>query len=151
MFGESPDSLSASSIEPETRRERLRFTDFTFKRAPSGRCSADVTLEWREGERFSGRSEGLSSPYADLRYAAEAALRALQAFGRNTITFDLVGVKALRAFDANVVIVSVLTRHQGKEHRVLGCHLADEDPLRGAVLAALQATNRLLGWVAREA
>jgi hypothetical protein len=28
---------------------------------------------------------------------------------------------------------------------LLGCHLCEEDPLRGAVIATLQATNRVLG------
>lgn len=58
----------------------------------------------------------------------------------------------MRAFDANVVIVSVQcvdgesqNGERGKERRLLGCHLAGEDPLRGAVIATLQATNRLLG------
>jgi hypothetical protein len=40
--------------------------------------------------------------------------------------------------------VSVLARRQGGEQRLLGCHLADEDSLRSAVLATLQATNRIL-------
>ena len=51
----------------------------------------------------------------------------------------------MRAFDANVVIVSVLFTQGEMQRRLLGCQLADEDPLRGAVVATLQATNRLLG------
>jgi hypothetical protein len=57
-----------------------------------------------------------------------------------------VGVKTMRAFDANIVIVSVLATHGGgPQQRLLGCHLAEDDPLRSAVVAVLHATNRVLG------
>ena len=97
--------------------------------------------------RFQGRAEGIASPAGDLRLAAEATLRAISQFSKGAISFEVIGVKALRAFDANVVIVSVLARRQGTEQRLLGCHLADEDSLRSAVLATLQATNRIMGAV----
>jgi len=140
-------SVSTSHTTPsntDTRRERLRFTAFKFTRSPAAYCTADVDLEWVDGERYHGRAEGVASPTGDLRLSAEAALRAISIFARGEIAFELIGVKALRAFDANVVIVSVLARRAGGEARLLGCHLADEDSLRSAVLATLQATNRLL-------
>jgi len=44
------------------------------------------------------------------------------------------------------VIVSVLAAHGGgPQQRLLGCHLAEDDPLRSAVVAVLHATNRVLG------
>jgi hypothetical protein len=145
---ENNGAIQAASSTPT--RERLRFTSFTFKRIPSGVATAEVTLEWTDGEIYRGRADGVSSALGDLRIAADATLRAITEFARGAdVTFEIGGVKALRAFDANVVIVSVLTRRQGKEQRVLGCHLADEDSLRSAVLAALQATNRLLGVITR--
>jgi hypothetical protein len=91
----------------------------------------------------------MSSPLVDLRLAAEATIRALAQYVNGAFSMELLGVKTLRAFDANVVIVSVLMRHEGKEHRLLGCHVADEDSARGAVLATLQATNRKLGLAMR--
>jgi hypothetical protein len=156
IFADKSDSQSSQST-PQTRspegsdarRERLRFAGFSFRRTPSAFCTADVELEWTDGERFHGRAEGVASPYSDLRLAAEATLRAITGFARGEISFELVGVKALRAFDANVVIVSVLSRRAEGTQRLLGCHLADEDSLRSAVLATLQATNRILGTVAR--
>jgi hypothetical protein len=156
IYADKSDSPSSSNPpqvrstdSPDTRRERLRFAAFTFRRTPSAFCTADVELEWTDGERFHGRAEGIASPYSDLRLAAEATLRALASFARGEISFELIGVKALRAFDANVVIVSVLARREDGVHRLLGCHLADEDSLRSTVLATLQATNRVLGTVAR--
>jgi hypothetical protein len=145
---ENNGAIQAASSAPT--RERLRFTSFTFKRIPSGVATAEVMLEWADGEVYRGRADGVSSALGDLRIAADATLRAMSEFSRGAdVTFEIGGVKALRAFDANVVIVSVLTRREGKEQRLLGCHLAEEDSLRSAVLATLQATNRLLGVITR--
>ena len=71
------------------------------------------------------------------------------------VTLDMVmpeldglsALKAIRGIEpaANVVMVSVLARREGKPVQLVGCRIADGDPLRSAVLATLQATNRLLG------
>lgn len=136
----------ASSGGP--RRERLRFTRFKFERSPTARCSAEVELEFEPGDAVIGRAEGIATPLGDVRLAAEATLRAIEQFAAGALRFELLGVKQMRAFDANVVIVSVICiagNDSSKERRLLGCHLAGDDPLRGAVVATLQATNRLLG------
>lgn len=132
------------------RRERLRFTRFKFERTPTARCSAEVELEYEPGDAVVGRAEGIATPLGDVRLAAEATLRAIEQFAAGALRFDLLGVKQMRAFDANVVIVSVICTSgddAARERRLLGCHLAGDDPLRGAVIATLQATNRLLGNV----
>jgi hypothetical protein len=54
-------------------------------------------------------------------------------------------VKVVRAFDANVVIASLLQRGDAGPDRLLGCYLADGDMVKGAALAVLNATNRVLG------
>jgi hypothetical protein len=59
--------------------------------------------------------------------------------------FELLGVKAVRAFDATVVIVSLATQGDQGAQRVVGSYLTESDPPRGAALAVLNATNRLLG------
>ena len=90
----------------------------------------------------------LSGDPTGFRLAAEATLRAIEQFTAGALRFDLLGVKQMRAFDANVVIVSVVCTsgdEASRERRLLGCHLAGDDSLRGAVIATLQATNRLLG------
>jgi len=132
----------------QPRRERLRFTRFAFERTPTAHCSAEVELEYQPGDIVVGRAEGVAAPLGDLRLAAEATLRAIESFSNGTLHFELLGVKQMRAFDANVVIVSVICASndpRSRERRLLGCHLAGEDPLRGAVIATLQATNRMLG------
>lgn len=125
------------------RRERLRFSEFSFSRSPSGHVSINVELEY-EGQKWFGRSAGQSSPLGDLRMAAEAALRALEEFAEGSLSFELIGVKHIRAFDSNLVIVSIGVRDSAGT-RLVGCYLADEDMPRGAALAVLNATNRLLG------
>lgn len=146
MAGGAPDGDSGSADSLSlTHADRLRFAGFDFRKLPSGLGSAAVTLEWKAAERFVGRAEGVSSAFADLRLAVEATLKALAEFTRYKDVFELVGVKSVRAFDSNVVMVSVLAKRDGKPVQLVGCRIADGDPLRSAVLATLQATNRLLG------
>ena len=142
------DQLQPSSDTPNTavnfRRERVKFADFSFTRTPAGQCSAEVTLEW-DGALFSGKSAGQSSPLGDFRVAAEAALRALDDVTKGALQLELLGVKHIRAFDANVLIVSVSTRENGQYTQLVGCYLAETDTRRGAAMAVLNATNRVLG------
>jgi hypothetical protein len=137
----------ATTFTPQSdgRRERLRFSEFSFTRTPAGVCVAEVELEWAPGSRFRGRSEGQSSPLGDLRIAAEAAMRALEAFSKGELAFELIGVKMVRAFDANLIIVSLAMRGNPTPTRLLGCYLAEGDIARGAATAVLNATNRVLG------
>ena len=124
-------------------RERLEFVDFAFTRTPSGQCSAQVSLEWGE-VIFSGRAIGQSSTFGDLRVSAEAALRALEDFAKDTLRFELLGLKHIRAFDSDMLIVSISARENGVMTRLVGCCLADTDTRRSAAMAVLNATNRLL-------
>lgn len=137
------DDAATSSLSSMSR-ERLKFADFHFTRSPSGQCSADVTLDW-ESNLHTGRAVGQSSPLGDFRVAAEAALRALEDFTKGAVHFELVGVKHVRAFDSNLLIVSVSLREGSQNTRLVGCYLADNDTCRGAAMAVLHATNRVLG------
>src|SRR5438270_4797514 len=127
-----------------SRRERLRFADFSFTRTPSGQCSAEVSLEW-DSNIYLGRSLGQSSPLGDFRVAAEAALHALEDFAKGAMHFELLGIKHVRAFDSNLLIVSVSLPEDSQMTRVVGCYLAETDTRRGAAMAVLNATNRVLG------
>lgn len=135
---------TAAVLPLSQRRERLRFADFSFTRAPSGQCSAEVSLEW-DSVMYVGRAIGQSSPLGDFRVAAEAALRALEDFAKDAMHFELLGVKHVRAFDANLLIVSVSLREDTSLTRLVGCYLAETDTRRGAAMAVLNATNRVLG------
>jgi hypothetical protein len=137
-------SGSSSVIPFSPRRERLRFADFSFTRTPSGQCSAEVSLEW-DSALYVGRAIGQSSPLGDFRVAAEAALRALEDFAKDAMHFELLGIKHVRAFDSNLLIVSVSLREDSQLTRLVGCYLAETDTRRGAAMAVLNATNRVLG------
>ena len=132
---------------PNALSERLRFAEFVLDRLPNGRCRAKVGLTWRDSEAFSGDNEGLASQAGELRCAAQACVNALnQAVQQNALSFELLGVKAVRAFDATVVIVSLATNGgEGSDQRVVGSVLTELDPARAAALAVLNATNRILG------
>src|SRR3990172_1877809 len=89
------------------QRNRLKFKEFTLERVPSGRCRARVVLQWLEMDEFIGEAEGVTSPAGELRCAAQACVKALMTAVRGEVQLELLGVKAIRAFDANVVIVSL--------------------------------------------
>jgi len=125
--------------------ERLRFKDFAFHRLASGRCSAKVVLTWTDGREFTGESEGVISQAGELRCCAAAAVRALERVVQPKMGFELLGVKAVRAFDATVVIVSISARQEARTSRLVGAFLTEDDAPRGAALAVLNATNRILG------
>jgi hypothetical protein len=125
--------------------ERLRFKDFEFQRLASGRCRAKVVLSWGDGRQFTGESEGVISQAGELRCCAQATVRALERVVQPQLGFELLGVKAVRAFDATVVIVSLSARQETRASRLVGAYLAEADAPRGAALAVLNATNRILG------
>jgi hypothetical protein len=131
---------------PEPFPERLRFAEFPLDRLPNGRCRARVGLTWRDSEQFTGEGEGLASQAGELRCSAQACVIALgQAVKEGGLSFELLGVKAVRAFDATVVIVSLAVHGEGSGTRVVGSYLTEADTPRGAALAVLNATNRILG------
>jgi hypothetical protein len=130
---------------PNPLSERLRFAEFVLDRLPNGRCRAKVGLTWRDSEVFAGDSDGLASQAGELRCAAQACVNALGQAVQGGAVFELLGVKAVRAFDATVVIVSLATNAEGSDQRVVGSVLTEVDPARAAALAVLNATNRILG------
>jgi hypothetical protein len=69
---------------------------------------------------------------------------ALEQAVQGKVSLELLGVKSVRAFDSVVVIVS-LSCHSVVAQRVVGSYLASENVPRGAALAVLNATNRMLG------
>ena len=140
----TPAFISAEE-SPSPDRGRLRFTSFKFERSRSGLCQAECTLAWTDGRAVTGRANGQSSPLGDYRIAAEAALNAIDGFVVGVLRFELIGVKAIKAFDANVLIVSILAHREREISKLLGCVLAETDPIKGAALSVLNATNRLIG------
>jgi hypothetical protein len=102
-----------------------------------------VVLSWPTAGTFVGEATGLSSQAGEMRCAAQACLNAI-ARAMPDSGFELVGVKSVRAFDATVVIASLATQGRLDGPRVVGSSLVQDDTPRGAALAVLNATNRLL-------
>src|SRR5437867_8806126 len=111
-------STFGSSEGAQVPEERLRFQEFGFQRLANGRCRAKVVLTWSDGRRFEGSSDGVSSQTGELRCCAVAAVNALEQAVQPRVSFELLGVKAVRGFDATVGIVLLWAR--GEERTRLG-------------------------------
>lgn len=80
-----------------------------------------------------------------MRASAEGALRAAEGATEGAVDLELRGAKALRVFDAWVVVVMVRAWADNQAFQLLGAYpCPDEDTPRGAVMAVLDATNRVL-------
>jgi hypothetical protein len=134
-------------LQAPVREIRVRFNRFELTRTKSGQTAAEVTLELG-GTMHTGKSGGPSSPLGDLRISAEACLRALSGFAGSN-GFELMAVKHIRAFDSNLAIVSITHKQDGMSYPLVGCYLAKDDVCRGAAIAVLNATNRVIGVAAQ--
>ncbi|MFO8173098.1 MAG: hypothetical protein ACQET1_07500 [Gemmatimonadota bacterium] len=132
-------------MSPEDRRTRLRFDDFSLERFPDGRCTVQVGLDWTRGRSYLGEAQGTQTLEGELRAAAGAALEGIQRAADGRVTLELRGAKAVRAFDAWIVVVSVKGQADAETYRLMGAYpCSDEDTPRGAVMAVLVATNRIM-------
>ena len=132
-------------MPPENRRSRLRFDDFELERFPDGRCRAWVQTEWTRGQLFNGEAEGTQTLEGEVRTAATATLAAVTSATGGRLSLELRGAKAVRAFDAWIVVVSVKAQSEEEIHRLMGAFpCPGEDTAHGAVMAVLDATNRIM-------
>jgi hypothetical protein len=129
-------------------RSRLRFDSVDHVRTPDGSGRVSVRLEWG-GQMYEGTVPCLETQQGVLKAASQAALRATLASRSGNgdgIDLEVVGVKAVRAFDGWVVVARV-NGSQGEERlRLLGaapCEGEDDLP-SAAVKAVLNASNRVL-------
>lgn len=141
--------LAAAELEflysstPQAAR-RVRFVELELRRPRVGVASAVATLEWGD-QLFHGEAEGEGGSPGELRVSAHATQRALEAVLAGSVQLQLVGVKALRIFDNDLVAV-LLSSAQAPGRRLMGVSLVvNEDVHRSAALAVLNATNRHLG------
>ena len=140
-----PAETAASKAKTQPRGAGLAsrpvLTVAEATRAPGSRVEVCVTL--RVGrQRFEGLSAGVGLEMIELRLAAEATLAAIhQAIGHDR--FGLVGVKRLRAFDADGILVS-LRDQDDQAHRFIGAVPVRSTLVHGAAAAVLDATNRIL-------
>jgi len=126
-------------------RERLTFEDFQLVRFPNGRCRITVRMGWTRGRSYTGEAEGNQTLEGEIRAAALAAVKAAEGATGEALDLDLRGVKGMKVFDAWVVVVMIRVWVEGDPLKLLGAYpCPDENTPRGAVLAVLDATNRIL-------
>lgn len=121
---------------------RVRFLHARIARPSAGRAIASVALEWG-GTVFENEVDGESGEPIELRSAALATLRGIEAVIGGALHFRLVGIRTLRAFDTDMVAVLLHTDHGSTP--LIGASLARESVHESAAVAVLNATNRLLG------
>ena len=126
-------------------RRRVRLDGVEDRAFPDSSYRCTVTLTWVNSHRFQGTAQGADTQQGRMRAAAEACLRAQGEATEGRLRLDLGGVKAVRVFDAWVVIAQVRAAGQDQSYRLIGSmDIPDEDVATGAVLSALDATNRIL-------
>jgi hypothetical protein len=102
-------------------------------------------MEWKEGRTYLGEAEGTQTKQGELQAAASATVNAAASAVEGRLGLELRGVKAVRAFDAWVIVACVTARAKGLNLRLLGVSPSSgSDTSRGAVMAVLDATNRVL-------
>jgi hypothetical protein len=123
-------------------RHRVRLVSVDSAMEPHGLRRVRVTLEWA-GEQHEGEQVGEAAAPLALRTAANAALVALRKVAPDAPDVRLVGVKQIRAFDADVLVVALSSAVPPRQ--LVGAVLVNDSPLRAAATAVLHALNRVLG------
>jgi len=132
------------SSPADAPRVRLRFLGLEFHPSPDGKGKVSVRMEWK-GEELRGEARGIATRQGDLRMGAEASLDTIRKVAGARVEAELKGIKAVRAFDAWVVIAAVRARAEERDYRLMGAKACEEDALpRGAAIAVLDALNRVL-------
>lgn len=137
-------------------RSRLRFDGLDHEVTPDGSGMVSVRLEWG-GETYAGSVQCLETLQGVLKAASQATLTATLASTRshksNGLALEVVGVKAVKAFDGWVVVVRINGKTEDEKLRLLGaapCE-SEEDLPNAAVKAVLNASNRVMEQqIARE-
>jgi len=111
------------------------------ERAPGAHVEVSVTL--RIGRQsYEATNAGIGHETIELRVAAEATMDALhQAVGHEH--FQLVGIKRMHAFDADVILVALRERRDAGQ-RFIGAVPVRTTLVHAAAAAVLDATNRIV-------
>ncbi len=130
-------------------RSRLRFDNLEHVKTPDGSGRVSVRLEW-DGESYEGTVSCLETQQGVLKAASQATLIATLASTSSMtdapIDMEVVGVKAVRAFDGWVVVTRINGQSGADRLRLLGAAPCEkEEDLPGAaVKAVLNASNRIV-------
>ena len=129
-------------------QQRVKFISHETESTPEGHRRAEVTLGIPPNRTFVGTADCLEGSTGDLRCAALATVDELhRAMGDADYSLELIGARAVKAFDAHVVIFALSVNANGGTRRLVGSFPAAKDLARGAAIAVLNATNRLFGMM----
>ncbi len=143
--GLEPDAV-ALEIVVRTRgvsRHRVRFVSIDRSLEPENRVRISLQLEYL-GEIKEGTATGEAGEFIELRTAAIAAVNALEGLVGEPLQVKVVGVKQVRAFDTDLMVVS-MHRAGNPTQRLVGAVPGGRDPRASAAIAVLNALNRTLG------
>ncbi len=122
---------------------RIKFSRLERMVERSGNVRIRVALEWQGAVKL-GEATGESGDLLEQRTAATAALQALENVVGEPLGIKLVGVKHVKAFDEELMVVAMY-RPGPPAQRLVGSVSIDTDPRRAAAVAVLNGTNRILG------
>ena len=144
--------IKKAGVEPQTFKlsfltdlsaRRIKFSKVERIVERNGHVRIRVSLEWG-GEIKTGEATGENGDLLEQRTAATASLIAIEAVVGHTLGAKLVGVKHVRAFDEELMVVA-LYRPGPPAQRLVGSVSIDTDPRRAAAVAVLNGLNRILG------
>ena len=138
-------SIARVGAEPAKKRGtgvRPRFVGLSISsRGSHGTCQ--VTLE-RDGLEVTGEAQGVVTGPGRLRLVASATFQAIEKLVDEEVTFDVVDVMSLRAGDRGTVVVLASFLSQRDAKSLAGCVQFSDNEQQAAVLAALDACNRIV-------
>ncbi len=133
-------------MQPDAvNRQRLRFEELTHHSGADGSCTVTVRLEWC-GQMHTTSVEGLETQQGRIRTSSLATIGAVLDATGESVSLELLGIKAVHAFDGWVVVTSLRAEASGRSYRLLGSASCEEeaDLLRAAALSVLDASNRVV-------
>jgi hypothetical protein len=142
--------MASNPLTPD-RIQRVRCQGVYTEISQDSSCHTRVEVEWTTGKIFEGKGEGNQTAEGQIRAGALAALKAAENAAGGSLRLHLRGAKSIRAFDRHVVIVALRGESPKNRYDLIGSAAApDDDLVRGAVLAVLNGTNRILGRYVQE-
>lgn len=142
--GQDPDTWRIDVLVrpdgPSGRRVRFRGIDIVVERHRNVRVR--VALEWN-GRQVTGEACGEPGVALEVRTTVAAAIEALEQLAGTSLELRLAGIKQIRAFDAEIMVVS-LYRRGPHGQKYFGSAVMGPQPHQAAALALLNALNRFL-------